>query len=75
MSGRRFWGFMAAEFDSREAFFRRGFVWNWCPLAFMAESGANLTPDKLPRGEQEELRDACDRALARFVDVLVSLRM
>ncbi len=70
VSGRRFWGFMAAEFDSREAFFRRGFVWNWCPLAFMAESGANLTPDKLPRGEQEELRDACDRALARFVDVL-----
>ena len=49
VSGRRFWGLMAREFETPERFFARGFVWNWCPLAFMAESGANITPDKLVR--------------------------
>jgi len=70
VSGRRFWGLMEAEFGTRDAFFRRGFVWNWCPLAFMSESGANLTPDKLPRGAQEPLERACDRALREVVEAL-----
>lgn len=70
VSGRRFWGLMASEFGSRDAFFRRGFVWNWCPLAFMSESGANLTPDKLPRASQEVLGDICDHALREIVGLL-----
>jgi single-strand selective monofunctional uracil DNA glycosylase len=70
VSGRRFWGLMAAEFGTRDAFFRRGFVWNWCPLAFMAESGANITPDKLARAAQEPLESACDRALRSVVAAL-----
>ncbi len=70
VSGRRFWGLMAAEFGTRDAFFRRGFVWNWCPLAFMAESGANITPDKLARAAQEPLEAACDRALRSVVAAL-----
>ena len=45
----RVWSWAAARFGTADAFFRQAFVWNWCPLAFMAESGANLTPDKLPR--------------------------
>ena len=70
VSGRRFWGFMATEFGTRDAFFRRAFVWNWCPLAFMTDSGANLTPDKLPRAEQEEVATACDAALYAMVATL-----
>ncbi|MDI9403746.1 MAG: single-stranded DNA-binding protein [Limnohabitans sp.] len=70
VSGRRFWGLMAAEFATRSAFFARAFVWNWCPLAFMTESGANLTPDKLPRAEQDAVGEACDEALRAVVSAL-----
>lgn len=70
VSGQRFWGLMSAEFGTREAFFRRAFVWNWCPLAFVAESGANITPDKLRAREQEALAGACDRALLEMIAVL-----
>jgi single-strand selective monofunctional uracil DNA glycosylase len=49
VSGARVWAWAADRFGSADAFFRHAFVWNWCPLAFMAASGANLTPDKLPR--------------------------
>ena len=70
VSGRRFWGLMAREFGSAERFFAHGFVWNWCPLAFMAESGANITPDKLARAEREAIETACDSALRAMVDAL-----
>jgi single-strand selective monofunctional uracil DNA glycosylase len=36
----------------------------------MAESGANLTPDKLPRAEQKELFSVCDDALRKIVQQL-----
>ena len=70
VSGRRFWGLMAREFGTPERFFARAFVWNWCPLAFMAESGANITPDKLARAEREAIEAACDDALRAIVEVL-----
>ena len=70
VSGRRFWGLMAREFGSAERFFAHGFVWNWCPLAFMAESGANITPDKLVRSEREAIESACDAALRAIVETL-----
>lgn len=70
VSGRRFWGLMAREFGSSKRFFAHGFVWNWCPLAFMAESGANITPDKLARAEREAIEAACDDALRAMVETL-----
>lgn len=70
VSGRRFWGLMAREFGTCERFFARAFVWNWCPLAFMAESGANITPDKLARAERAAVEEACDRALRAMVEEL-----
>jgi single-strand selective monofunctional uracil DNA glycosylase len=70
VSGRRFWGLMAREFGSSKRFFAHGFVWNWCPLAFMAESGANITPDKLARAERESVEAACDEALRAMVATL-----
>jgi single-strand selective monofunctional uracil DNA glycosylase len=70
VSGHRFWGLMREEFGTAARFFRAGFVWNWCPLAFAAPSGANVTPDKLPAGARATIDAACDRALARVVSVI-----
>lgn len=67
VSGRRLWGLFAARFGSAEAFFAEHLVVNWCPLVFMGESGANLTPDKLPASELAPLAAACDRHLAGLI--------
>jgi single-strand selective monofunctional uracil DNA glycosylase len=70
VSGTRFWGWARDRFGTADAFFERFFVINYCPLAFMEESGRNRTPDRLPKGEREPLYAACDAALARMLDVL-----
>ncbi len=70
VSGRRLWGWAKERFGSAERFFSRFFVHNYCPLVFMAESGRNITPDKLPAQEREPLFDACDRALIEVVESL-----
>jgi len=67
VSGARLWGWARDRFESPERFFKRFFVWNYCPLAFLQESGRNHTPDKLPAAEREPLFQACDRALQRIV--------
>jgi single-strand selective monofunctional uracil DNA glycosylase len=64
VSGKRLWGFAQQRFGSAAEFFQHFFVVNYCPLAFMEESGANRTPDKLPKAEQQALFAACDAALA-----------
>ena len=70
VSGRRLWGWAAERFGTADAFFDRFFVWNWCPLAFLEESGRNRTPDKLPVAERDALTEACDAALAEAVRAL-----
>jgi single-strand selective monofunctional uracil DNA glycosylase len=70
VSGRRFWGLMERVFGTRERFFRSAFVWNWCPLAFTARSGANITPDKIPAAARVRIERACDRALGRVIEVM-----
>lgn len=70
VSGRRLWGLFASLYPSAEAFFREHLVVNYCPLAFVEETGRNRTPDKLPREEKEALFAACDahlRAVVRAV--------
>ena len=70
VSGRRLWGWARDRFESPQVFFERFFVWNYCPLAFLEESGRNRTPDKLPAGERGPLFEVCDRALMRLVDFM-----
>lgn len=65
VSGRRLWGWARERFETPERFFARFFVWNYCPLVFMEESGRNRTPDKLPVAEKEPLFEVCDAAVAR----------
>ncbi len=70
VSGRRLWGLFAERFGSANKFFAEHFVGNYCPLVFMASSGANLTPDKLPSAEAQRLNTACDEHLRRIVEIL-----
>ncbi|MBW2702473.1 MAG: single-stranded DNA-binding protein, partial [Deltaproteobacteria bacterium] len=70
VSGRRLWGWAKKRFGKPDAFFRRIFVFNYCPLAFLEDSGRNRTPDKLPAAEKEALFAACDEALAQTMDWL-----
>lgn len=59
VSGRRLWGLFAEAYGSAEAFFTKRFVANYCPLVWMSESGANITPDKLPAKDREPVEAAC----------------
>jgi len=70
VSGRRLWGLFEERYGSPEGFFARFGVVNYCPLVFMAESGRNITPDKLPREERHPLFEACDRHLRRVLGAL-----
>lgn len=70
VSGTRLWGWARDRFGTAESFFKRFFVANYCPLAFMEATGANRTPDKLPAAEAEALLGVCDAALREVVGVL-----
>lgn len=70
VSGARLWGWATDRFGSPDRFFDQFFVYNYCPLCFMEESGRNFTPDKLPAPERAPLFEACDRALRGLLDHL-----
>ena len=68
VSGARLWGWARARFGTPEAFFARFFVLNHCPLAFMGDSGVNITPDKLIEAERRPLMALCDGALRQTIN-------
>jgi single-strand selective monofunctional uracil DNA glycosylase len=71
VSGQRLWGLFAKRFGEPEYFFAEHLVMNYCPLAFLEETGRNRTPDKLPPQEKGPLMDACDahlRAVAKALE-------
>ena len=68
VSGRRLWGWAKRRYGPAERFFDRFFVGNYCPLAFIEESGRNRTPNDLKKEEKEPLFRACDRALKRLAE-------
>jgi single-strand selective monofunctional uracil DNA glycosylase len=70
VSGRRLWGLFSERFGTAEAFFKDHFVLNYCPLVWMGESGANLTPDKLPAAEMAPVERACLKHLGEVIDLL-----
>ncbi len=75
VSGARLWGAIAKRHPRPETFFQRAFVLNYCPLLFLGESGANLTPDKLVPAERKALEDICDDALAESFAALGAKRV
>ena len=70
VSGKRLWGLFAERYGAPQDFFSQHFVVNYCPLAFMEESGRNRTPDKLPKIELEAVYKACDHHLHKVVAAL-----
>jgi single-strand selective monofunctional uracil DNA glycosylase len=70
VSGQRLWGAFAKRYASADEFFARAFVLNYCPLLFLGESGANITPDKIDKEERKKLEAICDKALLEAIDVL-----
>lgn len=75
VSGRRLWGLFAQRFPTAADFFADHFVVNYCPLAFLEESGRNVTPDRLPRREADPLLAACDAHLRRVTEALAPQRL
>jgi single-strand selective monofunctional uracil DNA glycosylase len=70
VSGERLWGLFAKRFGTPGKFFRDHMVVNYCPLAFIEESGRNRTPDKLPPRERAALFAACDTHLLAIIRIL-----
>ena len=70
VSGERLWGLFAKRFGTADRFFRDHLVVNYCPLAFLEESGRNRTPDKLPPRERAALYAVCDEHLREIVRIL-----
>lgn len=70
VSGQRVWSWAEAMFGTPERFFSRFFIGNYCPLLFLADTGRNVTPDKLRAEERRPMLELCDATLRRQVDVL-----
>jgi len=70
VSGARLWGLFGNRFVTAGQFFAAHFVVNYCPLAFLSATGANVTPDKLPTRPAAELFAACDEHLRQVVATL-----
>jgi single-strand selective monofunctional uracil DNA glycosylase len=70
VSGRRLWGLFADRFGKAQNFFKEHFVANYCPLVFMSETGANITPDKLSVAEAEPMEERCDAHLRHVIETL-----
>ncbi len=70
VSGRRLWGLFEELYGTAEAFFAHSYVANYCPLIWMSESGANITPTQLPKEQMLQIDAACQRHLVRLIDIL-----
>ncbi len=75
VSGARVWGWARDTFGSPERFFEQFFVGNYCPLQFLADSGRNLTPDKLVAADRQAVEGPCDQALRQLVEALQPRRV
>lgn len=70
VSGRRLWGLFAECFGTADSFFENHFVANYCPLVWMSETGANITPDKLPAADRDPVETACMEYLLDTIRIL-----
>lgn len=70
VSGRRLWGLFAERYPKPEGFFAEHFVANYCPLAWMKDTGANLTPDKIPAEAMRPVAEACGEHLLQVIELL-----
>jgi single-strand selective monofunctional uracil DNA glycosylase len=64
------WGLFAERFPNPKDFFKDHFILNYCPLVWMSETGANLTPDKLSAAEMAPVEAACLQHLREVIALL-----
>ena len=67
VSGKRLWGYFAERYPEAGDFFAEHFVVNYCPLVWMSETGANITPDKLPKAVMQPIEEACMQHLIAVI--------
>lgn len=70
VSGRRLWGLFGELYGSAEAFFAQSYVENFCPLIWMRESGANITPTQLTPEQRTQIDAACQQHLQEIIRIL-----
>lgn len=70
VSGERFWRFFEAKCENPQTFFRKCFVYNHCPLAYMSETGKNITPPEFKAETKIMINNLCDKALADVIRLL-----
>ncbi|MGJ8726395.1 MAG: uracil-DNA glycosylase family protein [Roseibacillus sp.] len=70
VSGRRLWGLFAEKYPDPADFFANHFITNYCPLVWMKDTGANLTPDKLPAASLVPVEEACQAHLRSVIEAL-----
>ncbi len=72
VSGRRLWGLMSDRFGTAERFFASHCVMNYCPLVFLdsGKRARNVTPDKLPKNEQQAMELLCDGYLKDILSLV-----
>ncbi len=70
VSGSRLWGWAEERFGTAESFFERFYVYNYCPLLFLQESGRNQPPSRFKAAKRDELVPACHEALRDVVAYL-----
>ena len=63
-------GKRSATFKTPEAFFKKFFVFNYCPLAFFDKDSKNITPDKPRATDRANLFAPCNKALASTVKIM-----
>ena len=70
VSGERFWRLFQDICSEADNFFRHCFVYNHCPIAFLKESGKNVTPPELPIGLRTKIAEVCDDTLINVINLL-----
>jgi len=70
VSGQRLWGLFKERFGTAQNFFSEHYVHNFCPLVWMADTGRNITPDKLPVSEREPVEALCHAFLLEVIETL-----
>jgi len=68
VSGQRLWGWAESRYG--QEFFKHFYVHNYCPLAFVSATGANVVPERLPASQLQKVQQICDEALETVVSVL-----
>lgn len=69
-SGKRLWGWAKERFKTPESFFKRFYVFNYCPLIFFDRDGRNLLPHALAAKDRERVLSVCDQALLETIELL-----